>query len=169
MIMRVVNAIDSLSIFFLRISTILLLVVIFLLIPEVISRYVLGSSMLFVHDVASFCYGAMFMLGGAYTLQVKGHVNLDVIYTRFTLRTQAILDLISFPVFFAFCAILSIEGFKLFWDSFRIMESTVTPWGGPVWLFKFSLPVGASLLLLQGIAEFIKNIIKLKKGSNNVS
>jgi TRAP-type mannitol/chloroaromatic compound transport system permease small subunit len=41
------------------------------------------------------------------------------------------------------------------------MESTVTPWGGPVWLFKLMLPVGASLLLLQGIAEFIKNIMQL--------
>lgn len=161
MIMRVVNAIDFLSVFFLRVSSILILVVIFLLIPEVISRYIFGSSFLFVHDLATFCCGAMYLLGGAYTLQVKGHVNVDIIYNKFLPRTRIILDIITFPIFFSFCAILTIEGSKLFWDSFRVMESTVTPWGGPVWLFKLMLPVGASLLLLQGIAEFIKNIMQL--------
>lgn len=159
MINRLVSLIDSVSIFFLRISSILILIVILLLIPEVIFRYAFSSSMLFVHDLAAFCSGAMYLLGGAYTLQIKGHVNVDIIYTRFRSRTRAFLDLLTFPVIFAFCTILTIEGSKLFWDSFEVMESTVTPWGGPVWLFKLMLPIGAFLVLLQGIGEFIKNII----------
>ncbi|MFZ7126455.1 MAG: TRAP transporter small permease subunit [Desulfobacterales bacterium] len=150
--------IDRISLFAATIGAFFIAAAIIMLIPEVISRYIFNHSFLFVHDIAIWLCGAMYLLGGAYTLQKNGHVNVDIIYSRFRPRTQALLNLIAYPLFCAFCGVLAWEGSKLFWDSFQVFEKTVTPWGGPVWLFKLTLPLGACLILLQGFAKFVRDI-----------
>ena len=45
-------------------------------------------------------YGVLFMMAGAYTLSKNGHVRGDVLYGFFTPRTQAILDLALYIIFF---------------------------------------------------------------------
>lgn len=164
--LKILTMIDSLSFFAARVGTFFIAATIILLIPEVISRYVFNYSFLFIHDLATWLCGSMYLIGGAYTLYHKGHVNIDIIYSRFQPRTRIILDLITFPLFCAFCGALAWEGGKLFLDSFRVLEKSVTPWGGPVWLFKLALPIGACLILLQGFANFIRNILLITNKEN---
>ena len=150
--------IDSISNFSGKASSYLVVGTIVIIIPEVISRYAFGHSFMFVHDLVWFFCGSLYMLGGAYTLLQDGHVKVDIVYAQFKPRTRAILDVITFPFFCAFCGTLAWQGAKGFWSSFEVLETTVTPWGGPIWLFKLMIPVGASLLLLQGLAKFLRDI-----------
>ncbi|MBN1225437.1 MAG: TRAP transporter small permease subunit [Deltaproteobacteria bacterium] len=154
----ILKSIDSLSILFGKFCKLMIVATIAAIIPEVISRYLYGRSFVPVHDLVWMFCGTMYMLGGSYTLLQDGHVKVDVIYARFQPRTRAILDIITFPLFCAFCGVLCWQGAKGFWDSFKVLETTVTPWGGPVWLFKLTIPIGAFLLLLQGLAKFIRDL-----------
>lgn len=158
MIEKILKIIDKISMYAGIVSAILIGIAMILLVPEVISRYFFNHSFMFIHDVATWLCGAMYVLGGGYTLLKNGHVNVDVIYSKFSSRKQAFLDVIGFPVFLAFCLPLAWEGSKLFFDSFKVLEKTVTPWGGPVWLFKLMLPIGTTVLLFQGLANFIRRL-----------
>ena len=41
--------------------------------------------------------------------------------------------------------------------SMKMVEHSPSQWGPPIWIIKMALPVGASLLALQCIAEIIRD------------
>ena len=48
-------------------------------------------------------------------------------------------------------------GTTMGWTSFQQSEGTGTPWNPPIWPVKFAIPVAALLLLLQGIANLLRD------------
>lgn len=77
----------------------------------------------------------------AYTLLHSEHVKVDLLYSRYSRRTQLLVEIFG-TIFFLlpFCIIT----IYLSW---------------PVWLL---IPIGFSLLALQGISELIKRIAILQ-------
>src|SRR5512144_3356864 len=67
---------------------------------EVYARYVLDSPHAWAFDAMIMLYGTLFMMAGAYTLSVNGHVRGDVLYGFFSPRVQASLDLTLYICFF---------------------------------------------------------------------
>ena len=50
-------------------------------------------------------------------------------------------------------------------DAYKIKEvSQFTPWQPILWPFKSVICIGFSLLILQGIAEFLRSVIALIRG-----
>ena len=45
-------------------------------------------------------YGAQFMLASAYTLLKDGHIRTDVFYQRWSAKTRATIDSLSYVLFF---------------------------------------------------------------------
>jgi len=111
-------------------------------------------------------YGTHFLLGAAYTLRVKGHIRIDLLYMRFSPRGRALIDSLGYLViFFPVMIILVIASFDMAKDAFMIHEvSQFTPWQPILWPFKSVICVGFSLLILQGVAEFIRSVITLVRG-----
>src|ERR671914_2935668 len=108
----------------------------------------------------------LFMMAGAYTLSVNGHVRGDVLYGFFVPRTQAMIDLTLYIVFFIPGVVALVwAGYYYAADSWRINEhSNVTAGGPPIYPFKTVIPVAGAILLLQGIVEIIRCVICLKQG-----
>jgi len=131
---------------------------------EVIARYILNAPTIWAHEASGMMFDTYIVLGGAYILSIRGHVNMDVVYNRLSRRQQALLDIITFWVFASFCVALIWTGWERAWYSLRIMEHSATTWGPPLYPIKMVLPIGAFLLLLQGIAKFARDIIILVKG-----
>ena len=156
--MKHLKLIDSVSLWCGKISSFLIIATMAIVIAEVISRYGFGHSFMAVFDLVWFLCGAVYMLAAAYTLYFKGHVSVDFLYARFSPRTQAIVDAATFPFFFIFCALLLWQGIIGAADSFRVLETTEAPWGGPVYLIKLMIPLGALVILLQGLAKFIRDL-----------
>ena len=98
------------------------------------------------------------MLGGGYVFLHEGHVRLDALYERFTPRVKAILDLITFIFFFIFCGVLIWKGWLMGWDSLMMLERTQSAFAPPLYPIKLVIPVGAGLLILQGLAKFIRDL-----------
>ncbi len=133
---------------------------------EVFSRYALNTPHAWVFDATYMLYGTLFMMAGAYTLATAGHVRGDVLYGFFEPRTQAILDLILYFVFFI-PGVLALcwAGWDFFNDSLAIREhSSVTSDGPPIYPFKFIIPLSGAALMLQGVVEILRCIVCIKQG-----
>ena len=129
-----------------------------LIVFDVFMRYVLNDPTKWAGEVSTMMFGAMWLLGGAYALLYKSHVNMDALYGRLSQRKKAILDLITAPLFYIVVALMLWKGGQYALLSISNLESSSSVWGPPVYPIKTLIPVGAALILLQGIAQTIRNI-----------
>jgi TRAP-type mannitol/chloroaromatic compound transport system permease small subunit len=111
-------------------------------------------------------YGTHFMLGAAYTLMRIGHIRTDMLYQNWSIRRQNWIDAIGYLCFFFPAMLLLLYfGWQEFYHAYRIGEtSDASPWRPIVWPFKGVIPLTAVLLLIQGIAEFLKSIYAIRTG-----
>lgn len=130
---------------------------ILILLYEVVMRYVFNKPTIWAHETSCFFYAAHFMLGGAFALRWGSHVNVEVLYNRFPLRTRAIVDLFTWMLFYIFCGVLLWQGVGIAWDSVRVLEYSDSTWGPPIWPVKLTIPLAAALILLQGLTKTIKD------------
>jgi TRAP-type mannitol/chloroaromatic compound transport system permease small subunit len=133
---------------------------------EVFSRYALDAPHAWAFDVMIMFYGTLFMMAGAYTLSVNGHVRGDVLYGFFSPRVQASLDLTLYILFFIPGVVALVwAGYYYAADSWRINEhSNITAEGPPIYPFKTVIPFAGAILLVQGIVEIIRCIICIRQG-----
>ena len=127
---------------------------------EVFVRYVLNNPTSWAFDMSYLMYGGMFFMAGAYTLSRNGHVRGDFLYRTWSPRTQGIVELALYVLFF-YPGVLALvfSGWGYGTEAFRIREVSVnSPAGVPIWQLKFLIPFGAGLLALQGLAEVLRCI-----------
>ena len=132
---------------------------------EVFVRYVLNNPTSWAFDMSYILYGALFFMAGAYTLSRNGHVRGDFIYRMWRPRTQAIVELTLYILFF-YPGVLALvyAGWGYGTDAMRIREVSVnSPVGIPVWQLKMLIPFGATLLALQGVAEVLRCIVCIRE------
>jgi TRAP-type mannitol/chloroaromatic compound transport system permease small subunit len=131
---------------------------------EIIARYLFNNPTIWAFDVAMMVYSVMFLFGASYVLQIKAHIKVDVIQNMLPRRTQLILDLIYYIFFFfPFLFVMIVFGSKLAISMTIAGEiSNTSQWLEPVWPWRWVIPAGFLLLLLQAVAEFIRIIKSLK-------
>jgi TRAP-type mannitol/chloroaromatic compound transport system permease small subunit len=133
---------------------------------EVFMRYVLNNPTSWAFDFSYLMYGALFFMAGAYGLSRNAHVRGDFLYRMWRPRTQAIVELTLYILFF-FPGVLALvySGWGYGYEAARIREVSVnSPAGIPVWQLKLLIPFGGGLLLLQGIAESLRCVICMREG-----
>ena len=140
-----------------KIVSMLIIFMVLILVYEVVLRYIFNSPTLWAHETSEYFFGVHFFLGGAYALRHAAHVNVEVIYSRFSPRVRAILDIITSVFFFLICAVLLWKGGAMAWTSLMKLEHTNTVWAPPLYPLKMMVPIGAFLILLQGLAKFIRD------------
>ncbi|GAJ07424.1 unnamed protein product [marine sediment metagenome] len=106
----------------------------------------------------------MAFIGGAHTLYIKSHISVDIFYARFPLRTKAALDLFTWLLFYLFIGVLLWNGSMMFGVSLSRLENSNTTWGPPMYPAKFTVALGAFLLLLQGLAKLVRDIVTVATG-----
>lgn len=159
-----VRAIDSLNEGVGKITSYLVLYMIAIIIYEIFVRYFLDRPTTWVHEKSSFIFSLSIMLGGGYTFLYRAHVNMDIIYNRFSPRGKTTLDLISSVLFFSFAVVLVWTGGEFALNSLKALETSSTTWGPPIYPIKLAIPIGGGLLLLQGLAKFIRDLSIAIKG-----
>jgi len=129
------------------------------LIYEVFARYVFHSPTIWSYEITYMIYGTHFLLGAAYTLKIKGHIRIDLVYMKFAPRWRALIDVIGYlVVFFPIVIVLIFASFDMAKEAYQIQEvSQFSPWQPILWPFKSVIFIGFSLLLLQGVAELVRS------------
>ncbi len=151
---RLLKAIDGISEWSGKLFAFLLWPGVAVLVYEIVARYIFDAPTIWAHGTSQRIFAAYYFIGGAYVLLHKSHINMDVIYSRFSLRTRAILDVIGASLFFAFCGVLLWWGAEFGWASLIRLEPDNTPFRAPLYPVKLMIPLGALLILLQGLAKF---------------
>jgi len=128
-----------------------------ILVFEVTMRYVFNSPTIWAHETSCMLYGTHFVLGGAYALRHGAFVNVEVLYMRFSKRTKAIIDLITWTMFYVFAGVLLWKGVPWAWASLTVGEFSDSTWGPYVWPVKWTIPIAAFLILLQGSTKTIQD------------
>jgi TRAP-type mannitol/chloroaromatic compound transport system permease small subunit len=159
--------IDSLSTWVGKAFAWLILVLTLAVSYEVLVRYVLRAPTTWAFDISYMTYGAMFLMAGAYTLARNGHVRGDVVYRLWKPRTQAIMDLVLYILFFLpAVGAFMYSGWNYAKMSVQFREVSIfSPAGVPVFPLKTLIPLTGLFLLLQGTAEIIRCVICIRQGA----
>ena len=163
---RFLHTIDGISTWIGKAAAWLIIALMSVVCIEVFKRYIMNAPTAWIFDLDNMLYGSLFMLSGAYALAQNAHVRGDFLYSSMRPRTQALLDLVLYFVFF-FPGIgaLVYAGIDYAGDSWRISEhSNVTADGPPVYHFKTVIPIAGALVFLQGIAEVVRCVACLRTG-----
>jgi TRAP-type mannitol/chloroaromatic compound transport system permease small subunit len=133
---------------------------------EVTARHFFRAPTIWAFDATYMMYGTHFMLGTAYTLMRVGHVRTDMLYQNWSVRRQNLIDAIGYLFFFFPAMILLFYfGWQEAAHSWSIGEtSDASPWRPIIYPFKAVIPLTALLLLVQGVAEFLKSLYAIRTG-----
>jgi len=129
-----------------------------LVVSDVFTRYVLRNPWYYI-DVNIQIMGVIVVMGAGYCLLHNGHVSMDVLVIRFSPRKKAILNMVLFPVFFSVIGALLWKVGEGAWNSVRVLEDYTSALALPIYPFKIIMVVGIFLLLVQGIANFIRDFM----------
>jgi TRAP-type mannitol/chloroaromatic compound transport system permease small subunit len=114
-------------------------------------------------EVQWYLFAAAFLLAAGYTLLHNEHVKIDVLSHRLSKRGQMWIDIIGFTLFLTpVCLALLYYGTPFFLKGFYSGEMSSNAGGLIRWPVYLMIPVGFTLLLLQGWSELIKRIAFLK-------
>lgn len=165
-VQKFLYAVDEISTWVGKAAAWLIIVLMTVVCVEVFKRYIMNMPTSWIFDLNNMLYGSLFMLCGAYTLAQNAHVRGDFLYSSMKPRTQALLDLILYFVFFI-PGILALcyAGYYFAKESWLINEhSNVTADGPPIYHFKTIIPIAGALIMLQGVAEIVRCVVCLKEG-----
>lgn len=163
---RVVRALDALGAWTARVAAWLVLPLVGVLVWEVGSRKLLERPTVWASDVSYMLYGALFMLGAAWTLGRGGHIRTDFLSRRWSPRVQGAVDAALYLLFFfPGLGLFLWAGWEFAWTSWVQGERAITsPWRAPIYLLKMVIPVTAVLLLVQGVSELLKSLQAVVRG-----
>ena len=114
-------------------------------------------------EVQWYLFAASFLLASCYTLLQNEHVKIDVIYSRFSRRTQTQIDIFGFAFFMLpVCTAVLWFGIPFFWKGLMTGEMSSNAGGLIRWPVYLMIPLGFGLLWLQGVSELIKRIAFLQ-------
>lgn len=159
----VIRAIDACSAFMGKSAAWLTLAIVLLTTYLVIGRYVLHDNSIALQELVVYMHAAVFMLGAAYALQRDEHVRVDVFYRGAAPRTKAVINIVG-TVFFLlpFAAMVLWFSWRYAANAWQVREGSSNAGGLPyVYLLKTLIPVFAASLIMQGIAELLRNILIL--------
>lgn len=114
-------------------------------------------------EVQWYLFAASFMIAAGYTLLNGEHVKIDVLSSRLSKRGQIWVDIVGFSLFLTpVCLAILWYGVPFFLRGWQSGEMSSNAGGLIRWPVYAMMPLGFSLLLLQGWSELVKRIAFLR-------
>ena len=110
-------------------------------------------------EIQWYLFAGAVMLGASMVLRVNEHVRVDVFYGQLSARIKVMVDLFGLT-----CFLLPVMGlmiylsFPLFLQMFNSGEMSSNAGGLIRWPAMLMLPLGFSMVFLQGLSEIIKRV-----------
>jgi TRAP-type mannitol/chloroaromatic compound transport system permease small subunit len=129
---------------------------------ETVSRTVFNHPWIWTVEMAQFVMAAYYTLGGAYTLIIDGHVRMDLAYAKWSPKNKALADVLTFTIIMLYLVTLVLGGIISLEYSIQYKQKSYSSWAPPVTPIKIIMLFGMLLMILQVIAEFFKDLAKVR-------
>lgn len=146
----------------------LLMVLMFMILVEVLTRYVLQSPLSIAEEYGGYMLVAITFLGLGYTWKERGHVRVEWVINTLSLKVQSWLRLITLIMATAFALIMIKASYDLVSYSYLFGTRSGSWLRTPLIWPQIVLIIGAVLLFIQLIAELIRAVGNLKKAGREV-
>lgn len=142
--------------------TLLIVIVTFLV---VVLRYGFNIGSIALQESTSYFHALVFMLGAAYTLKHDGHVRVDIFYRQMSQTKKAWVDLLgTLFLLFPVCLFIFITSWDYVYTSWALLEESGEVGGlAYVYILKTTLLIMPVLLMVQGTALALKNLITIRE------
>jgi len=125
---------------------------------EVVMRYAFNSPTTWAWDVNVQLFCLVVVFGAGNTLLQRGHVIMDVIIAFFSEKTRLRINLLVYIIFIVAIGIVVSQTAMFAWRSMLIHERASTLLAPPVYPIKTGMFLGVTLLWLEGISLFLKDL-----------
>lgn len=130
----------------------------------VVMRYLFNVGNVALQESVVYMHSFVFLLGAAYTLKHDGHVRVDIFYRPLSEKKKAVINIIG-----TLFLLMPVSLFILIisWDyvatSWELREGSQEAGGLEYrYLLKSALVLMPILVMIQGIAELIRDVLTLK-------
>lgn len=138
-----------------------------------------GSPSRWTLEMAQFTMVAYYILGGPYSMQIGAHVRMDLFYANWSPNKKAWLDAFTVFALMVYLGVMVWGGidstvyslglkwtavdlawlpFDIPWPRTGFMERSPTAWRPYLWPIKVLICTGLTLMLLQALAQLIRDI-----------
>ena len=156
----IAKRIESVIDLFGKVASWLTLSIVLLIVINVILRYSMSLGSVWAQELEWHLLAAMILFGISFSLLRGDNVRVDLFYANYTPQKKYIVDLVSAILTIIIAVFFVKLSINYVGQSFSIGEKSPDPGGIPMrWLVKSLIPIGFSLLALQGFAEMLRVIM----------
>jgi TRAP-type mannitol/chloroaromatic compound transport system permease small subunit len=153
-----VRAIDKMNTVIGKAVMYMVFLMIGILLYEPIARNLFGISSLWAIDMARFTMAAYYLVGGGYSMLLKGHVRMDLLYGKWSEKKQANVDAVTDIFLLFYMVFLLVGAYSSIEYAVMYGERKNTAWAPYMAPIKIIMGIGVLLMLLQVIATFFKDL-----------
>jgi len=134
----------------------------------VILRYGFDFGSIALQESTSYFHAFVFMLGTAYTLKHDGHVRVDIFYRKMSATKKAWVDFLgTLFLLFPVCLFIFFSSWDYVFSSWSLLEESGEAGGlAYVYILKTTLLIMPVLLMIQGAALVLRNLITIRKNDH---
>ncbi len=159
-----VHAVDATNKFVGTFTMYLVFAMIGLLLYEPISRTIFDKPLIWSMEMSMFTMAAYWLLGGGYSMMLKGHVRMDLLYGRWSEKKKARVDAITDLFLIFYMVFLLVGAYSSIEYAVMYAQRNRTAWAPYMAPIKIIMGIGVVLMLLQVIATFFKDLAKARGG-----
>lgn len=158
-LLKLSNGIDAINRFIGKYSIWLIFAATFISAANAIVRKAFDNSSNAFLEVQWYLFAWSFLIAAGYTLLNREHVRIDVLNSRLSKKTQVWIDIIGFAFFLTpLCITILVLTMPELIQKYQSAEMSGNSGGLIRWPVWAAIPVGITLLMLQGWSEIIKRL-----------
>ena len=145
-----------------RMAMLIIFAMMGILLLSSVSRTALNISFVWTVEMAQFMLAAFYMLGGGYSMQLGSHVRMDLLYSRWSPRRQALADLITSFFLLFYLVFLLVGGISSTQYALQYGQKNYSSWAPPLSPIKIIMTFGIAMMLLQSVAMFFRDLATVR-------
>ena len=150
--------IDSVNKYIAYFTAIILALLVMLIVYDATARYLFSAGSTALQELEWHFFDVIILLSISYALKHNAHVRVDIFYEKFSLKTQALINIIA-TLFFILPLSLLIVYISIGFVEISFVQNEMSSDPGGLtdrWIVKSLMPLSFAFVALQAISELLK-------------
>ncbi len=151
--------IDSVNKYIAYFTAIILALLVMLIVYDATARYLFSAGSTALQELEWHFFDVIILLSISYALKHNAHVRVDIFYEKFSLKTQALINIIA-TLFFILPLSLLIVYISIGFVEISFVQNEMSSDPGGLtdrWIVKSLMPLSFAFVALQAISELLKH------------